>query len=332
LIEFLWLDETAATVYRALLAAAGSPADISLATGLPEPVILAALGALAGMRLVRGPADPASDEWHPLRPDLGLATMARQYEADLARMSHQLAVLQTAATAAAAASAAATLWSVRLRHTAAPVEPLETCQDALAEAYLLAKHASKEYLQVMPLRPEQLEVLHSGLYLHEAAVARGVSLKVLYHDSTSRDPAALAHARRTSMVGAEVRVAQVLPPPLVICDGQVALIPGAEDQPQTALRIREPAIVAVLQAVFDNSWDIATPLATSIIDHQPTELTQAEQALLRLLAAGFTDEAAASKLDKSLSTISRQKKALMRRLQATSPFQAGLNAARSGWL
>ena len=332
MIEFPGLDNTVATVYRTLLAAGGSPADLSAVTGLPEATIRDALGVLSGLRLVRGPADGTSDNWQALRPDLVFAAQARQYESELARLTRQFTFMQAAAAAAAAATAAASRWSTRLRHTTAQLEPLETCHDALAEAYRLAEHATTQYWQVMPARPDQLAVVHSGLYLHEAAVARGVSLKVLYHDSAHGDPKAVAHARQGTLAGAQVRTASILPVPMVICDRQIALIPAGEDQPETALRIGEPAIVAVLSTTFDNAWGTATPMHASITPDEPASPTPPEQTLLRLLATGHTDEAAAAKLHRSLSTISRQKKALMQKLHASSPFQAGVNAARNGWV
>jgi DNA-binding CsgD family transcriptional regulator len=299
---------------------------------LPESAIRDALDVLAGLRLARAPSCMTSDDWQALRPDLRFAAQARDYEAELTRLTRQLTVMQAAASAAAAATAAASLWSARLRHAAAPLEPLETCRDALAEARRLANHATSEYLLVMPAPPEQVAVAHFGLCLQETAVAQGVAFKVLYHDSVRGDLSALAHARRAERAGAEVRIAPLLPAPMAISDCQVAMIPAGDDQPETALRIRDTTIVGILRIVFANSWDTAAPLALSITSDQPADLSPAEQTLLRLLAAGHTDEAAASKLHRSLSTVGRQKKALMHKLQAISPFQAGVNAAKKGWL
>jgi DNA-binding NarL/FixJ family response regulator len=54
--------------------------------------------------------------------------------------------------------------------------------------------------------------------------------------------------------------------------------------------------------------------------------------MMRLLAAGLTDEAAANRLGVSLRTVRRQVRTVMTRLQASSRFQAGYNAAERGWL
>lgn len=54
--------------------------------------------------------------------------------------------------------------------------------------------------------------------------------------------------------------------------------------------------------------------------------------MLRLLAAGLTDEAVARRLDVSVRTLRRVTADLMERLEARSRFQAGYLAATRGWL
>lgn len=61
-------------------------------------------------------------------------------------------------------------------------------------------------------------------------------------------------------------------------------------------------------------------------------LTMAERELLRLLADGATHETVAHRLDIPLRTTRRRIAALMKQLDAVSPFQAGAEAARRGWL
>jgi sugar-specific transcriptional regulator TrmB len=252
LLEFLGLDDSAAAVYRALLSADARLAEISVATGLSESGVHAALGTLAKLGLAVAPAS-ASDGWRPVRPELGFAALAHKYEAELASSNHQLAAVRAAAAAATA------IWSARLQHTEGSFVLLDDMQDALAEADRLAERATKEYLQAMPAGQALIAPAHSDLSILESAVARGVSVRVLCHDSACSGGAALAYARRAAGARAEVRTAAISPLALVICDGEVALVPAASERPQAALRIGEPAIVAVLRAVFENSWDTATP-------------------------------------------------------------------------
>ncbi|MEH0400464.1 helix-turn-helix transcriptional regulator [Streptomyces sp. B21-088] len=57
-----------------------------------------------------------------------------------------------------------------------------------------------------------------------------------------------------------------------------------------------------------------------------------ERALLRLVAEGCTDAAAAGQLHVSHRTARRMMAVLMERLGARSRFEAGVKAARRGWL
>jgi DNA-binding CsgD family transcriptional regulator len=60
--------------------------------------------------------------------------------------------------------------------------------------------------------------------------------------------------------------------------------------------------------------------------------TTTERDLLALLAQGLTDDAAAKRLSISVRTERRIVADLMRRLDATSRFEAGVKAARRGWI
>jgi DNA-binding CsgD family transcriptional regulator len=322
LLDFLGLDQETTAVYEALLTADAGPAAVSAITGLAESNVHAALAALAEMGLVRRPAR-GSDDWCAIRPELAFAALVHQHEADMARKYQQLA---------AAAAAATTVWSARLQHSAGTFEPLQGCADALAEASRLAAQATNEYSLVTPAARRALTALHTNPSALEAAVARGVSVRTLFHDSIRSDRAALPVARRLAVVGAHVRTAPIPPLPLVICDRQVALIPGGQARREAALIIREPAIVAPLLAIFEHSWDAAIPLGARTTPNGRTGPTAAERALLQLLAAGLTDEAAAKRLGVSERTAQRHLKTAMIKLQATSRFQAGHNAAQRGWL
>jgi DNA-binding CsgD family transcriptional regulator len=322
LLNFLGLDKKTTTVYEALLAADAGPAALSVITGLAEGDVHAALAALAKLGLVRGPTG-ASNNWCVIRPELAFTALVHQHEADVARKYQQLA---------AAAAAATTMWSARLRHGAGTFEPLQCFGDALAEAGRLAEQATSGYSLVTPADHRALTALHSNPSILEAAVARGVSVRALFHDSSRSDRATLLVARRLAVAGAQVRTAPIPPLPLVICDRQAALIPGGHGRREAALIIREPAIVAALQAIFEHSWDAAIPLGARTTSNGQAGPTAAERALLQLLAAGLTDEAAAKRLGVSERTAQRHLKTAMTKLQATSRFQAGHNAAQRGWL
>ncbi|HCU95486.1 MAG TPA: LuxR family transcriptional regulator [Actinobacteria bacterium] len=143
----------------------------------------------------------------------------------------------------------------------------------------------------------------------------------------------MAQMTGLAALGALVRTAPRVPPVLMICDQQAALIPLEPAGPGTgAVHVREPAIVAALAATFASTWQAATPLAGTHPPAGPADLTASERALLRLLAGGLTDDAAARRLGVSARTVRRQVAVLMAKLGAASRFQAGRKAAERGWL
>jgi DNA-binding NarL/FixJ family response regulator len=85
-------------------------------------------------------------------------------------------------------------------------------------------------------------------------------------------------------------------------------------------------------------WSQAVPItadggsAAPAVNGQDPGLSADDRKLLRLLAAGMKDQAIASHLGMSYRTASRRISGLMAALGAESRFQAGLYAARQGWL
>ena len=169
--------------------------------------------------------------------------------------------------------------------------------------------------------------------LDEARLAPGVTLRVLHPSTIGDDPAATAHLARLTSWGAQARTAAILPPVLVISDQQAALVLLDPAHPgKGAVGVREPAIAATLAVLFDSAWDTAAPLTGTLAAAEPAAPSADGRVLLRLLADGLTDDAAARRLGISVRTVRRQVAALMTILGASSRFQAGHKAAQRGWL
>ena len=66
--------------------------------------------------------------------------------------------------------------------------------------------------------------------------------------------------------------------------------------------------------------------------YDKTALPAEDAQLLALMAAGLKDEVVARRLGLSLRTVRRRIAQLMRELDADTRFQAGIEAARRGWL
>lgn len=133
-------------------------------------------------------------------------------------------------------------------------------------------------------------------------------------------------------LGGQSRTVPTLPIRMVIVDRRIALVPIDPDNPRLgALELQSPGIVAALIALFEQIWRTACPFGENrLVDVQG--LKPIERELVRLLATGHTDEAAARKLAVSLRTVQRMATSLLERLGAASRFQAGVEASRRGWL
>lgn len=163
-----------------------------------------------------------------------------------------------------------------------------------------------------------------------------ITVKIIYHDAIRHDARLFSSARELSTAGALIRTTSAWMPSMVISSRQLAILVADSTDLSTGLTtIEEPAIIAILTGIFDHAWNAAIPIASSRRpeSHDPIHgLPEAERNLLKLLAAGLTDEAAARQLGLSLRTTRRRIAALMSHLAASSRFQAGAEAAKRGWL
>jgi DNA-binding CsgD family transcriptional regulator len=198
---------------------------------------------------------------------------------------------------------------------------------------ILARDVTRECLSVMPGGAQSQASLDASEELDAGAMARGVAVLTLYQDSIRNDAATFGYAQWLTERGGRVRTCATLPPRMLIFDRETAVLPAdPADTRAGALCTREPGIIASLVALFEQTWRLAAPLGADRCQGADSDLTHGERELLALLSGGLTDEAAGKRLGVSVRTVRRQMAALMERLEATSRFEAGLKAARRGWL
>jgi DNA-binding CsgD family transcriptional regulator len=207
------------------------------------------------------------------------------------------------------------------------VSPAEVPQ---AIAGLLAG-ATRTVLTVTGL-PDPLGVLPATT-LAEAA-ARGAAVRVLGQDKLRSDRVAGPLLRALACSGAQVATAPVIPPAIVIVDSRAALLAPAEPSEEdagTVFLLRDPGVAGYLAAAIDSLWAMALPLR-DVSEPADGGLSSVDQALLRLLAQGKTQQEVARNLHLSVRTVSRRIADLKQQLKADSPIQAGMEAVRRGWL
>jgi DNA-binding CsgD family transcriptional regulator len=328
-LRSLGVDGICVRVYLAMQESpqAGT-AVIATQLGLEPAEVTDALDALSALSLLRPGVDAASG-LRPVSHERAIQTLLRRHSEQLSLQRESLEMLQT--TMKELLASPRSLQDASKRLDIEVVSGSEEVQSMLDEATL---RASKSLASISSTAPAPREVLDAARSLDQDLVSRGVQVRVVYHDSALADSRNLQYAQWFASIGAQLRRAPVLPTRYILVDQDTALIPTTRVRPASqVLLVREPALVAPLIDLFEATWAAAEPL-TGERRSSPNDgaLTPQELALLRILAAGSTDDAAAKKLGVSVRTVRRIMADLMERLGATSRFEAGHQATQRGWL
>ena len=252
-----------------------------------------------------------------MSPELGLMNLLAQSRVDLMRREKQIQEARVAI-----ATMTDEYRERRAREDAVSrLEGQDTVHDRLAE---LTCGARREYLSFLP--GGGCSSRAGRLALREA-LDRGVAIRNVLRESARNNPAMLRYAHDLAEAGGQTRTVPELPLQMAIADRETALV----CMPWGALDLHGEGLLAVLVALFEQTWQVAAPFAEPP-SPDICELMPLERALLRLLAQGCTDESAAKRLGVSLRTVRRMTAALLERLDARGRFQAGVRAAQLGWL
>jgi hypothetical protein len=160
------------------------------------------------------------------------------------------------------------------------------------------------------------------------AVASGRRSRAIYPLRALHEAPEVLQARARQ--GEQVRVIDDMPTRMLVIRGTHAILPeplGYADEPR--LLVRQPALVGALTLLFELYWEQATALPDLDTRRPRVDI---RGGLLRQLAAGAKDEQIARTLGLSLRTVRRRVADLMIELGADTRFQAGVEAARRGWL
>ncbi|RLL67914.1 helix-turn-helix transcriptional regulator [Streptomyces sp. Z26] len=204
----------------------------------------------------------------------------------------------------------------------------------LRQLYAVAEHE----VCVLDTAPYVVDpALHSAY--ESEAMRRGVAFRTVYAIGGLEDPERLAQARRMASFGERGRVLPAVPLKLVLVDGRTAMVPLTRPEygaGASAALVHHSALTDALGAVFETLWRGAAPLGTTGSGVPSAtasgELTGTEREILTLLAAGLSDVAITRQLGLSVRTLRRRIGDLQERLGANGRFQAGVLAARRGWI
>lgn len=160
------------------------------------------------------------------------------------------------------------------------------------------------------------------------AVASGRRSRAIYPVRALHEAPEVLQARARQ--GEQVRVIDEMPTRMLVIQGTHAVLPeplGFADEPR--LLVRQPALVGALGLLFEAYWDQAAALPDLDVRLPRVDV---RGSLLRQLASGAKDEQIARTLGLSLRTVRRRVAELLIELGVDTRFQAGVEAARRGWL
>ncbi|MEU5431770.1 LuxR C-terminal-related transcriptional regulator [Streptomyces sp. NPDC020719] len=320
----LGLEALDRTVYQKMLdRPALGVAELAAELSVAPDAIRACLDRLFALQLVQMSCE-APSRFTVVDPVLGVKRLLDQQHDELLRRQHQMASSHQALVRILAGSSGPAQQADGVERLTGP----DAVRRRLERLTLEARH---EILTFMAdaRTPAALQAARESDTL---ALQRGVAIRTVGPDAVRDDAATLAHTRALAAQGGEFRTVAALPTSLVVVDRSHALVPmDPADNAKGALLLSAPGMIAPLLALFERVWGGAAPLGGDAAGtgHLPSEQ---ERALLTLLAQGHTDESAAVQLHISARTARRIMASLNERLGARSRFEAGLRAARLGWV
>ncbi|OEU94846.1 erythropoiesis-stimulating protein [Streptomyces oceani] len=328
MLGILGVSADGESVYRAML---GAPdrGVAELADDLhwaPERV-RDALDELARLSLTRR-SDQRPSGLLLVDPEVGLEQLLARRQSELAQRQHEITSSKVAIRELVAEYSDTVQVGRRL-----DVEQLDGVDVVRVKLEELAHNCTSEVLEFITGGGQSEANREASRPLDERLLERGVSMRSVYLESVVNHPRTVSYLEWLNDLGACVRLAPALPLRMIVFDREAAIIPtDPENTASGALLLHGGAFVTALCALFEQTWQEASPFGSTPQRHSSTGLTPQMRAVLSLLAGGHTDEVVARKLGISVRTSRRITAELMTALGARSRFQAGVIAGERGWL
>lgn len=264
--------------------------------------------------------------WQVPPPDIALPARAGQLEREALRIrgvAEELAVIYRRARSA--------------QDGEQPIEMLQDREDVMRSFIQLLGGARVQVrgLDRPPFAPSDQAVPD----VQRQQAAEGVRFMSVYDIDVIEGPNPLSAIDALNAVGEQVRLLRGVPLKMVVSDDDAALVivRTADDRWRGSMLVRRSPLLDSLITLFETLWRVAVPLPrggdelAQVLESRDQPVPRDLQ-VLTLLAGGATDESIARQLGMSTRTIERRVRAMLDRLGAETRFQAGVQAARRGWL
>jgi predicted transcriptional regulator len=311
-------------LYRVVLRNSPVTYDVlSSLVGLTVPEVAARVGRFVDAGLVEVRADTVVAS----APERALARMIEDEEQRLRTVQDQLDAVQRMLPGLTAEHMIAR----QPRGTTVGVESIRS-DDVVDVIRSLSGRSTGDLLWV---RPDQWRV-PAGSHIDELVqdlLRSGRRSRVIYPARVLEEAPSMV--RRRAELGEHVRVLAEVPGRLAVMGSAAALLPNRFDLPDDQLLIiRQPSLVSALTLLFEALWERALTVPGLEVAEEDESAARASdrRLLLDQLARGAKDEQIARTLGLSLRTVRRRVADLLDDLEASSRFQAGVEAVRRGWI
>jgi hypothetical protein len=315
------IDDLVLNGYRHVVESGGWDVDqLHKETGAPLHELHEVHRSLTALQVIERDAEHSAS-WRAVSPRVAMARLVTPIEAEARRRAAHAEELRVRLQMLLPVHEA--------RQRSDSLNTVELITDRRALATVIGDEAVKCTTDVMVARGA---VDEAGDVLDGCADAslRGVRVRAVVQHSLRYEPAFERLVGICERTGAELRTTDELPVRLVVFDQASCVLAGhggltADDG--GAVVIRNRLVVATMAALFEEVWDRGH--AYHAPDPQPAEVgSELQRAIVRVLAGGAKDELVARRLGMSVRSCRRRIAELMAALDATSRFQAGVEAAR----
>ena len=319
-------------LYQAVLSGPGQPAA-ELAALLERRVadVAADVAALVELGVLKQESDSPAGFVAP-NPSAAVGQLIERCEDEVMRRYRRISDTRSA------------IADLERRYLArAPVDPDDHGVERLEDVHAIRERLEElsfftrtSVYSIQPGGPQSRESLEASRPLDQRGIRRGVEMRVIHESSVLDDELNRAYLRELVMGGAKVRVTDQRIDRMVIMDSTVAVIPvDPANSRRGALIVRHPGLLSGFLDLFQRAWQDADELPWQSEGAEPAsevKISAQDKRILELLASGCTDETSAREVGVSVRHLRRTISRLMQELGANSRFEAGVEAARRGWL
>ncbi|WP_055590728.1 helix-turn-helix domain-containing protein [Peterkaempfera griseoplana] len=162
-------------------------------------------------------------------------------------------------------------------------------------------------------------------------LGRGVDIRSVYTPEALEPPGRFELITRLSKLGEQARLLPALPFRLRIMDRRVALVALIGGRYDRIVVVHRSGLLDAILELFDTYWQRAQPIA-STVPPAPDRPSEEDLLLLKMLQAGYKDQAIARQLGTSARTVTRRIAAIASQLGLDTRFQMGAEVVKRGWL